>query len=145
MVATRVDSRNLLTLGPRIAYIYPDLETALIGQFENGMMISGQETRITDVTMDGSVLIPTFVKTTKTAPRVKFSKSTKAFIGDQPLISDPYESKHVSCSRSSLDTDVAGEGLFAKVDMPAGTIPAFYNGVRLPFVLGGPKEDWYVG
>ena len=36
----------------------------------------------------------------------------------------------------------AGEGLFAARDLPAGTIAAFYNGVRLPYVLGGPKEDW---
>ena len=36
----------------------------------------------------------------------------------------------------------AGEGLFAARDLPAGTIAAFYNGVRLPYVLGGPKEIW---
>ncbi len=36
----------------------------------------------------------------------------------------------------------AGEGLFAARDLPAGTIAAFYNGVRLPYVLGGPKEEW---
>ncbi len=36
----------------------------------------------------------------------------------------------------------AGEGLFAVRDLPAGTIAAFYNGVRLPYVLGGPKEIW---
>ena len=26
----------------------------------------------------------------------------------------------------------------------AGTIVAFYNGVRLPFRLGGPKDTWEV-
>ncbi len=40
------------------------------------------------------------------------------------------------------DVSGAGEGLFAARDLPAGTIAAFYNGVRLPYVLGGPKEEW---
>ena len=105
-------------------------------------MISGQETKINNINFEGEILIPTFAKPSKVAPRLKYSKSTKTFIGDQPLVSDPYETKHVSCTRSSLNTEVAGEGLFARKDMPAGTIAAFYNGVRLPFVLGGPKEDW---
>ncbi len=46
----------------------------------------------------------------------------------------------VECRSSAVSG--AGEGLFAARDLPAGTIAAFYNGVRLPYVLGGPKEDW---
>jgi len=43
--------------------------------------------------------------------------------------------------RSSKISD-GGDGLFAAVDLPAGTVAAFYNGVRIPFAFGGPTEDW---
>ena len=56
------------------------------------------------------------------------------------MVPDPYEAAHVECRESHLRG--AGEGLFARKDLPAGTIVAFYNGVRLPFRLGGPKETW---
>ena len=46
----------------------------------------------------------------------------------------------VECRDSHVNG--AGEGLFAKKDLSAGTIVAFYNGIRLPFRIGGPKEDW---
>jgi len=32
--------------------------------------------------------------------------------------------------------------LFAAQDIEPGTIVAFYNGVRLPYLLGQPKEVW---
>ena len=44
------------------------------------------------------------------------------------------------CCPSSLPC--AGDGLFARVPLPPGTVAAFYNGVRIPFVIGGPKEEW---
>ena len=50
------------------------------------------------------------------------------------------EAVQVECRESNVNG--AGEGLFAKKDLPAGTIVAFYNGIRLPFKLGGPKEEW---
>ena len=36
----------------------------------------------------------------------------------------------------------SGDGLFAKCDIEKGTIVAFYNGVRLPYRVGGPKDEW---
>jgi hypothetical protein len=61
-------------------------------------------------------------------------------MGADPLVPDPCESSQVTC-RSS-DVSGAGEGLFAKKDLPESTVVAFYNGVRIPFTVGGPKEDW---
>jgi len=61
-------------------------------------------------------------------------------MGMELMVPDPYEAVQVECRESNVNG--AGEGLFAKKDLPAGTIVAFYNGIRLPFKLGGPKEEW---
>ena len=61
-------------------------------------------------------------------------------MGQGVLVPDPYEASHVECRRSGING--GGEGLFAKKDLSVGTIVAFYNGVRLPYRLGGPIETW---
>ena len=68
------------------------------------------------------------------------SDLTETSIGQGEMVPDPYEAAHVECRESRVNG--AGEGLFAKKDLPAGTIVAFYNGVRLPYRLGGPKDTW---
>ena len=47
----------------------------------------------------------------------------------QPLLPDPYEQHTVYVAPSSLGPQ-AGEGLFARVDLPAGVCVSFYNGVK---------------
>ena len=72
---------------------------------------------------------------------VNFSLSTRAYIGDQPLRPDPYETKFIECRESEIPD--SGQGVYAKLDIPKDTIVAFYNGVRLPYeLLGRPPEDW---
>ena len=46
---------------------------------------------------------------------------------NSPLIPDPYEMGTIAIKKSKLYG--SGEGLFLKVDVPAGRIVAFYNGV----------------
>ena len=82
------------------------------------------------------VLEPSF-----SGPSVVFSKSSKTHIGEHPLVPDPYESRHVVCRQSQVPG--SGDGLFARRDLPEGTIAAFYNGVRIPYGLGSGKvETW---
>ena len=50
-------------------------------------------------------------------------------IASQPLLPDPYEQHTVYVAPSSLGPQ-AGEGLFARVDLPAGVCVSFYNGVK---------------
>ena len=47
----RVNRTGHLT-GIRIAYIYPDYATAMVGTFKDGIMLSGQEAEITGVFED---------------------------------------------------------------------------------------------
>lgn len=128
--------------GDQIAFLYPDYQTALLGRFENGVMKAAKPSTLIDVSLDQStqILKPVFAKPQDNIPSVSYSKATKTYIGDNPLVSDPYEDSMVALGNSSVPD--SGDGLFAKKDMPKGTIVAFYNGVRLPYKLGGPKEDW---
>ena len=36
-------------LGPDIAFLYPDLTTALFGEFKNGMLVQAKEARISNI------------------------------------------------------------------------------------------------
>jgi len=73
-----------------------------------------------------------------------FSSDPATFkrISRDPLLADPFEQLCCFVHRSSLNAsahsagagthpmDDAGEGLFAKVDLPAGVVVSFYNGLR---------------
>ena len=45
------------------------------------------------------------------------------------MVPDPYEVNTVVVYKSKMQG--GGEGLFAKVDLPAHRIVAFYNGIRM--------------
>lgn len=125
--------------GDGLAYLYPDLATALVGEFAGGVLVSGAWRSVEGVRwVDGGIPAPTFGPARGEA--VPFSRSTRTSVGACPLVPDPYESAVVECRTSGMPG--AGEGLFARVDLLAGTVAAFYNGVRIPYALGGPKEEW---
>ena len=50
----------------------------------------------------------------------RFSLSTRDWIGEEPLFDDPYESAHIECRSSAIQD--AGEGLYAKHDIPEGQL-----------------------
>ena len=59
----------------------------------------------------------------------------------KPSFRDPYEEKLTEIRESGVTG--GGEGLFAKVDIPAGTMVAVYNGVKKgPYAAVSTPEDW---
>jgi hypothetical protein len=56
-----------------------------------------------------------------------------------PLQSDPYESRTVRVAVSGMEG--GGEGLYAAQVLAAGTVVAFYNGVRVPAQSHNPHGD----
>ena len=54
-------------------------------------------------------------------------RRTRHHACNTPLIPDPYEIGTIAIKKSKLHG--SGEGVFLKVDVPAGRIIAFYNGV----------------
>lgn len=109
--------------GKAVAYIYPDGQTALYGNFVDGELI---EARLAAVTMGTDR--PHF-ETVPDSPVYSYDKSTSTCISTHPLLPDPYESKRVFVADSLIPG--AGEGLFSNVDAQPDTVMCFYNGVRI--------------
>lgn len=59
-----------------------------------------------------------------------YDESTVDIISSQPLLIDRYEQMCCYVKESSIPN--SGEGLFAKVHLPANIVVSFYNGTRQP-------------
>ena len=118
----RVDSiTGEFTAKEGMAFLYPDLQTALLGSFENGRMVAARPTRLTDLVLDPKTQIfsPVFAAGVDLSlPVLKYSMSTRTFIADQPLVPDPYEAELVEVKQSQVPG--SGSGLYAKKDIPKG-------------------------
>ena len=49
-------------------------------------------------------------------------------MGNDPMIPDPFEYNHIVIKPSRLKC--AGEGMYAKCDVPEGNWLSFYNGIK---------------
>ncbi len=63
--------------------------------------------------------------------------STFAQIAKLPLLADPYEQLCCFVQDSTLGPN-AGQGLFARTDLPSDTVVSFYNGMKQK----GSKVIW---
>lgn len=81
------------------AYVYPDLQTMIVGHFEDETLMSGFEGQMTGLeTAENGLVVPIGEKT-GTQP-MKFSLSNQTFMGDDPLLRDPMEKKYVYIGKS---------------------------------------------
>lgn len=132
-VVGRVDEKGELS-GIRVAYIYPDFQTALVGNYSNGILDFAQVAHLKAVIDDKGIKIPLF-----TEPNGRLYKreiATYDHVTSDPHLQDPYESKMVEIRSSRVP--FAGTGLFCRVKVEPNTVLAFYNGKRLR-----PRgEDW---
>uniref|UniRef100_V9KF86 Histone-lysine N-methyltransferase SETD7 n=1 Tax=Callorhinchus milii TaxID=7868 RepID=V9KF86_CALMI len=110
--------------GDKIAYVYPDSSTAMLGKFVDGEMIEGRITTLKNC-VDGR---PQFEQVAA-GPVYSLDKSTSYCISTSSLRPDSYEEERVYVADSFIPN--AGEGLFAKVAAECDTVMAFYNGVRI--------------
>ncbi len=131
-VVGTVDLSGELT-GDEIMYIYPDMHTIILGKFEDGVLVTGHESRLDKVSTDDYGLatpVPMQPRVTK-VPFV-YEVSNKTHItrteGSRHL-RDPYEAQYIEVRMSHLPS--AGRGVFLKRPAKAGTIVGFYNGVRM--------------
>ena len=122
----RADSQGRFT-GLRIAYLYPDFQTALVGHFENGVMKAAQVATLKTTIEDLGVKVPIF--TEPKGPFYKRELATFDLVTSEPLLPDPYESRMVKVATSKVP--FANEGLFAARKIEPNTILAFYNGKRI--------------
>ena len=102
------------------------MRTALIGKFENGVMVEGRPTKIlAERCNDG--LKEILVSAPETNSRVfRFQRNTRVRI-HQPKIMDPFEKNSVFVSKTAN----SGEGLFARRNIETNEVVAYYSGVIL--------------
>jgi len=131
-----VDEHGKFT-GNSVAFLYPDLQTALLGQFDNGVMVAASPARLVKINIVNDIAVPTFEKLK--GDSVGYSLSTITSVGLHPLVPDPYEQR--TCKVQKSQVEGGGEGLYAVRDIEKGEVVAFYNGVRLPY-KPGTKEVW---
>ena len=122
-----IDSRGRCS-GYSNAFIYPDLNTILLGHMQDENMVKAHESSIVGLTMKSGMLYLKFRYIS--GPEYKFCPSTLNKVRCNWLQDDPYERKIVYSGPSRMG-DHAGDGLFLRKDVPAGTVIAFYNGIRV--------------
>ena len=127
LVIGQVNRQGQLT-GNNISYIYPDYQSMIVGQFKDGILISGQFAELVDLeTTDHNFIYPTF-QLKPNSDEILYLPSNQTFI-PKPLIRDAMEDKFIYVSNSTLDG--AGRGVFMKRAARKGSVVAFYNGVRM--------------
>ena len=87
-----VDQAGLFT-GDSIAYLYPDLSTALVGIFKDGVMVAAKPARLERVKMVEGIASPVFSILGDQA--VSYCLSTEQSVGENPTVPDPYEGRTV--------------------------------------------------
>ena len=122
-----MDSKGSFS-GDNNAFIYTDLSTVLLGAMGADKIVRAYECSITGYTFNHGVMNLQFSRTS--GPHFRFWPSTLHKITCPWLQEDPYEHKTVYAGQSSMG-EGAGDGLFLRRDVPAGTVVAFYNGIRI--------------
>ena len=123
-----VNSNGSLS-GTDITYLYPDRQTAIVGRFNEGVLVSGRYAASTSQLNYPLTDAPHLDLKSDYPHPVKFDESTQNLLSTQPLVPDAYEQQRV-CVRPSLIPG-AGQGLFARTNLLEGEVVSFYNGVRL--------------
>lgn len=135
-VVGRVDEEGILS-GTKIAYIYPDFKTALLGTFKDGVMVAAQEATVTSSITDyGCIQVPCFSE----PAGQPFEREISTFdsVTRAPVLRDPYESSTVEVHQSRVAG--AEEGIFCRHPVPHNTVLAFYNGIKLRGGEGDPNR-----
>lgn len=128
--------------GHKNAYIYPDMSTALFGDFSQNKMVEAVPVTIKEVYVEKCNAILRLRFTKKPQNPITYQRwfSTQTSVGVPPLLEDPYESKFVIAGKSRMG-DNAGDGLFLKKDVKANTTISFYNGIRVKPGEHSPFEN----
>ena len=121
------DGNGKLT-GDEIAYVYPDMVTALRGRFENGVMKEAEEVEVVACRCVKGILQLRFSQPSR-GQTFAAGIPTKDSYGDQPSVTDPLDNRYIEVRESAVEHEVADEGAFAKVDIPPLTPITLYSGL----------------
>ena len=120
-----VNDEGLFT-GDDIAYIYPDIRTAIVGKFERGLLVKGQAAEVVGERCNElGVKVLKFSRSE--GPFYHYSPATEETFGDEPLVGDPLDNRYIDV-KVSEKYPLAGEGAFARHEVPPRTIYSLYGG-----------------
>jgi len=135
LIGTPDKDDTLCVTGENSLYLFPDLKTAIVGDFRKDRLLSGHMADVIDVLFECGMALP--VVRHREGGRVIYRDvSTNKCISTLPLTPDEWEATRVRVSQSALGLN-AGEGLFAVQNFLPGDFLALFNGVRLQ----SSKED----
>ena len=107
-----------------MTFIYPDMRTALVGKFKNIVMIEGRHTNIVAERCNDGIKEIRVSPPRINSPNVSFQRNTRIRI-HHPRIMDPFEKNTVYINRTAS----SGDGLFARRDIEALEVVAYYSGI----------------
>lgn len=113
-------------------YVYPDFIHAIVGQFsvKAKKLINGKFGYINGISYEDDPIIPyPTIEVLNKTENYKDDVSTSLCISTTPLLRDPYEHLMVYVKQSEIP--MAGEGLFAKMNVQSGTLMSIFNGTRV--------------
>ena len=117
-------------MGSNVVFIYPDMKTALIGSFNDGIMKAARRTRIIGERCNKGIKEIKLVRPKTSSPLLKYFHPNHIRIADQPRVMDALDKRNIY-----IKTGGFGDSVFAKRDIPSGEIVAYYSGL-----LWTPKD-----
>ena len=123
------ERKNGRISGDNMSYIYPDMETAFVGRFDNRIMIDAKHAKVSRVDCDenGLPYVSEFIK--ESSEKFYYDPPNNISFGADPeYVPDPYENTMLSLRPSNIPN--SGEGVFIKKDVKKGMVLALYTGFR---------------
>ena len=111
--------------GEDIIFLYPDMETVLVGHFKNETMMAAEPSKVIAERCNHGLKEIRISKPKPNSPTLRYSRPTRIRIGDHPLVMDPYERKNIYISDGE-----EGDGVFARRNIPKGEVISYYSGIR---------------
>ena len=129
---------NEIFLIDQVAWIYPDMETVLLGTFKNGTMLSTKESKVVKERCNLGMKELEIEIPNNVSPTFRYKARSMTEIGDQPTLMDPYERKKVY-----IDFGVKDDGVFARKDIEKDDLIAYYSGLLIDSSkFNGPICSW---
>ena len=111
-------------------FVYPDLKTALIGSFNDGIMTAVRQTKIIGERCNKGIKEIKLARPKTCSPLLRHFRPNQIRIADQPTVMDALDKRNIY-----IKTGEFGDSVFAKRDIPSGEIVAYYSGL-----LWTPKD-----
>ena len=105
-------------------FLYPDMETALVGRFENGTMVAAKPSKVIAERCYRGIKEIKVAMPTASAPIFKYVRPNRIRIENQPTIMDPFERKYTFIGDGKKE-----DGVFARKDIIKGDLFVYYSGI----------------